>query len=115
MYQNTVENVSCPPVGAFLGPQRQAPYALASYCLRALGVHSETFLYAKKSCLAAAATLPVSRALERAVVNTGRCFFRPQRPSTSCSASNCLRALGVHTETFFSCAKKSCHYGLELQ
>ncbi len=33
-------------------------------------VHSETFfLYAKKNCLAAAATLPVSRALERAVVS----------------------------------------------
>jgi hypothetical protein len=48
MYQNTVENVSCPPVGAFLGPQRQAPYALASYCLRALGVRSETFFVRKR-------------------------------------------------------------------
>ena len=70
MYQNTVENVSCAPVGAFLGPQRQAPYAPASNCLRALGVHTETFfLYAKKSCLAAAATLPVSQAFKQAVVS----------------------------------------------
>ncbi len=60
-------------------------------------------------CLAAAATLPVSRALERAVATAGRCFFRPAGQTPYAPASNCLRALGfVHSETFFLYAKKSC-------
>ena len=63
---------------AFLGPQHLAPRASASHYPRELHVRSETFfLYAKKSNLAAAATLPMSRALQRAVVSTGRCSFGP--------------------------------------
>jgi hypothetical protein len=47
-----------------------APVAAAQH------VHRETFLFhAKKSNLAAAATLPMARALQRAVVSTCRRFF----------------------------------------
>ena len=58
-----------------MGAKRLEP---ASYCPRALHARTETFfLYAKKSYLAAATTLPMSWALQRAVVSTGRCSFGP--------------------------------------
>ena len=62
-----------------LGPQHQAPRASASHCTRALHVCSETFFfYAKTSNLAAATTLSMSRALQRAVGSTRRVHIGPE-------------------------------------